>query len=73
MVLALCTSSLYSGHDFMIESKGNNSKSIDESYGSCALHVVNVDWPARESHRSLNTALDFYVWRNVRLAQIAVW
>ena len=26
-----------------------------------------------ESRRSLNIALDFYIWRNARLAQSAVW
>ena len=38
------------------------------------VFVMNcTDWPARESRQSLNIALDFYVWRSVRLAQSAVW
>ena len=32
-----------------------------------------VYWPPHESRQSLNIALDFYVWRRVRLAQSAVW
>ena len=37
------------------------------------IYISDCHWPARESRRSLNIALDFYVWRSVRLAQSAVW
>ena len=37
------------------------------------LSDVEAHWQARESRRSLNIALDFYVWRSVRLAQSIVW
>ena len=30
-------------------------------------------WPVRESHRSLNIALDFYVCRSVRLTQFGMF
>ena len=32
----------------------------------------NTYWPGRESRQSLDIALDFYVWRSVRLGQSAV-
>ena len=42
------------------------------SYHFTSIISLVTDWPARESLRSLNIALDFYVRRSVRLAHSAV-
>ena len=42
-------------------------KSINQSQGQNLTRIIvtKANWPARESRRSLNIALDFYVWRCV--------
>ena len=51
----------------------SSKENIQLYCGTLCQCVAETFWPARDSRRSLNIALDFYVWRSVRLAQSAVW